>query len=1261
MRRHARTAAGDAILILAEDERSATGPVYLDQVYVERTLEKDLLAELKAPSSRAPIVILGEAGTGKTSLLWRLHRELQMIPTCEIWLVKASVARTLEASFLEEAIEQAQGEAKDPILLLDTVDMLLHSEEDRDRLLALLEVMEERKCRIVMTCRPRENRLLPRNYRSQPRPPLGNYDEDELERAIGAHVQRFYARANIRDPAEHRIKLTQLVAAHHSLREICIHPLTLRMLFVLYAPEEVPSEIDVVSLYDRFWEDRVRTDRRAGMTHPDEGALDLCRAAGALAISMLSEGSISVDLGRAREILREEEVPSKHLDALLGRGVLQMSGDGSVEFFHQTFFEHAAARGLLDTLHGHGLDLLKARVMTRPDDLLTVAVLEQTLLISSAHDAGIRTVADGVFKALLQSKQVTLASAAIVVYAHMPRVSPELSQQAAIAMESSLVADRFIASIASIRRERVRELFVHLGVIWRRAIGERKRWANCEHILDELPRLAARGGADAVLVRSFLDTFGVREAVLGQDPGAAADRSLLVILSALAPHDPHCWDDFVVLCRGLPDRPSNADRLAAVLQAIASQADHLGRSRVAHDLADAIGMDRAPFSGEVERGWGALWAAEWRLCKASIADMLVELRGASGIRFQGMLSGLREHLLVGSQADALAAWDAFCAERDVQRQARWSRTVWQELLGAISNRGAAAAAVGQEIARLLADPSTERLLAMQLGKSMRAALFPDEIAIPLLSDPRVAVPARWLQLNDLGLLLPLAHLRGHKAAMAAMEQLIYSPDAFDPKLHESTIKALVESARFEPAALALFFRLAVVTGDAAALLKIIEAPSDAIATKTLEHSAALEALADRLKNSSKGDDRRLGLRLWLVILNQGFGTHAPSTHDLLQRFARESDARARGWLARLIGESGARENNSDAIAVLLKAARDPDANIRSKSFDGLLRLVRGLSVVDAWVEQILNLALECQTDAGRLRQVGWLVVDLVPQHISLATTLIERLVTAPAVERLGSAGKRELRSKLRSPMRAWMSAASTAARRAMLDLACRIEPDLGCMLIDAASREVFDEVSGQLGGMLADSSVHDRVKRFIGMQLRLRQRRERGAEWPELTQAIAARHGRDLPASCSPQSNVQSTPSASVSTSDQPAREARSVSPPRAPQPSGRGKWTNSPSRALLTQADADDLVKRIEACAAARDSQTRALIIERLPDDIRARVAHAPRLRDHVTGLVETCADFPTGLRALREAVHWFEGDTISMRGIDELLVQLGILSTDE
>lgn len=82
-----------------------------------------------------------------------------------------------------------------------------------------------------------------------------------------------------------------------------------------------------------------------------------------------------------------------------------------------------------------------------------------------------------------------------------------------------------------------------------------------------------------------------------------------------------------------------------------------------------------------------------------------------------------------------------------------------------------------------------------------------------------------------------------------------------------------------------------------------------------------------------------------------------------------------------------------------------------------------------------------------------------------------------------------------------------------------------------------------------------------------------------------------------------------------------------------------------------EDIVRCLEQCHAATTIHTLNALVERLPQQIRVRIVRSSKVRQYLTNIVTTVGRFPGGLRALRDAVGWCEGDSYAFRDLDALL----------
>ena len=113
-----------------------------DGLYVPREQEARLLAGLRDSARSQHVLVLGEAGHGKSSLLWSIHRELEHedswmpLLVSAAWLIdEPGVPSLLTVDKILAALSAAQVSGARTALLLDTADLMLHHEVGRQRVL----------------------------------------------------------------------------------------------------------------------------------------------------------------------------------------------------------------------------------------------------------------------------------------------------------------------------------------------------------------------------------------------------------------------------------------------------------------------------------------------------------------------------------------------------------------------------------------------------------------------------------------------------------------------------------------------------------------------------------------------------------------------------------------------------------------------------------------------------------------------------------------------------------------------------------------------------------------------------------------------------------------------------------------------------------------------------------------------------------------------------------------------------------------------
>ncbi|MFF8971045.1 AAA family ATPase [Streptomyces sp. NPDC014995] len=652
--------------------------VRLEELHVPRSLERRVVTAALGPAGGH--LIAGEPGCGKTTLLWSVHRALREREGVVPLLLKAS--HLIEALHQETATRDTAVPVEDivsavrccvaggqrPVVLIDTLDLLVHSRDGVSAVSRLLRAMKAREVPVVLTCRPGEAVMLrfPTGedgadddagrdavddldgyLRAQYT--LGWYDEEERRIAIGRHAQVFCPDRKYGAGAAARLEADVLGAVYQDLplREVCDNPLYLRLLFDIYAPDPPLQEVDVASLFDRVREMRVERDARPGQAD-DEGAAerDLTATARALARYMLAANTIEYhprDAGDALRRLLPGTASARireDLDELRRRGMLSdVAGTGAVRFFHQTFFEYMAADYLRDA--GRGGDLV-ARMREQPEDLVLAAVAGQ-LVPRATPGTG-----EDLLKPLLDD--VHLADRALELYAQM-RDPGSVAAPARAAMRDApdVALRRFLRVLPGHRHGAGPDRWVaDLETLW--PLTGRRHTLRYE-LFATVRRLAHQHGDAAV---EFCDEEDRLSWWLSLPPAklVGTKDDWLALLRVLLPHDPARTVSWLVEACGPLLAAGINGVVAEAVDLVREEVERITptalRTRVRREalarwerlLEERTGRTRKSLA-QVERAVGRLWSACHADADAERIEVLLTdaLAEADGRAARARLSG----------------------------------------------------------------------------------------------------------------------------------------------------------------------------------------------------------------------------------------------------------------------------------------------------------------------------------------------------------------------------------------------------------------------------------------------------------------------------------------------------------------------------------------------------------------------------------------------------------------------------------------------
>ncbi|SUA46442.1 TIR domain-containing protein [Nocardia africana] len=392
---------------------NATGP----RLYVRRDIQNQVVARLR---EQRLVVVSGAAGAGKTSLLWGVAQELLSDRNSQTFFLRGPMLTErggrrplMTVDRIRNAVRECRKLGVPIFLLIDTGDVLVSDDEGYLTLMDTIDVVAAAGGSTLVASRPTEAKRI--SSAGTERLTLGSYTmtprkfglPSEFDRAVAAHAMAYCRMPG--DTSELAEQISSAAVREQPLGVLAQRPLTLRMLFELYAPGVVPSTIDATELMERFWNDRVFRDRRIWTTAVEENRdSDLTGTAMRIAHQMIRTGVPEV-------VVADIPVPTPadrgrlhaEMEQLCSRGVGQRGEFGTFTFFHQTFFEFAAAKNLL-ARSVSPTTALSRRVRDRPDDAILLAILEQTWICAYRSPDPHRSAADRLMMEVLTASADTL-------------------------------------------------------------------------------------------------------------------------------------------------------------------------------------------------------------------------------------------------------------------------------------------------------------------------------------------------------------------------------------------------------------------------------------------------------------------------------------------------------------------------------------------------------------------------------------------------------------------------------------------------------------------------------------------------------------------------------------------------------------------------------------------------------------------------------------------------------------------------------------
>jgi hypothetical protein len=456
-----------------------------DQLYVRRDLEDEIARALEGRASEAQLILIdGEPGTGKSTILWATQRALKAMHA-DAWLLDAVELSSIfghgeDGTILSELFRtlfrSLVAAGRPPVLLLDTVDVPLNTKGSDNYLTALLTELSIAEVTVIAASRPGEARMLSAH---QPVPlNLFDYNDDEFPAAVSAYARAFVHDGQELTAEQHAQDVLQAAAQGYPIKEICRNPLTLRMLYSIYSPEQINfPDVDIVTLYREFWRRRVEADIRTDSKTAKSADTDLSDCAIRIATAMLVAGAPELARDHLARELQAAGLDRAGLDLLQARGLIKVSRvapDYLAGFFHQTFFEHAAALAILRLAGPAGIPELLRRWADYNGNLFLGAVLERALVLAEYEPLPVQQEGEHVMSELLR-KGASAKPILAYLFVHRRTIPEAVKSEigARVAQGDTLTIERLLAIAANAMRSRRTALIDTLGTILK---SENTRW-----------------------------------------------------------------------------------------------------------------------------------------------------------------------------------------------------------------------------------------------------------------------------------------------------------------------------------------------------------------------------------------------------------------------------------------------------------------------------------------------------------------------------------------------------------------------------------------------------------------------------------------------------------------------------------------------------------------------------------------------------------------------------------------------------------------
>ena len=1088
--------------------------IFLNDLYADRKIEKKILEILN--SDIKFLLIIGEAGYGKTSLLWHLGEILQ--EKIFTYFIKSS--ELLKNKNLgDEILKLIQcGSEKKYVFFLDTLDLLLHNDDDVKFIIKLIKNLTEKNITVIATCRPLEAKKVHKDKIDCEKISLTEFDDDEFAVAVEKYASHYAKRSPNRSVEERKQSLINAVARGLPVEKICRNPLTLRMLFEIYYPHEVSHEINVFLLYQEYWKRRVESDCRVGEQNidnkkqDDEQQKNLNSSTEAIALIMFAEGTPELEENLVEKNIEKLGGRKEDIDILKKRGILHVS-DKNCSFFHQTFFEHSAARGLLTKLKEKSIYILETELTENSDDLFRMPVLEQVLLLAEENltDICVRNLANESLKNLLFSDDILISISGIYVYGLRKKIHPDLSIEIRnLLKKKSSKKEEYIfcfelMKTAQIRLEnRLEDLFGELSIIW-----EYGEWRLKETVLNTLEKLAARK-PDKVF--SFIKCNQIINYISDFLKGTSEEKSiagtaislLLRIFSVLNKFGDEPIKIELLKIYKITFKYCGADDLPArVLFFLSENIENINKD----DLDDVLNCNISNLNCKKTGNWniaiGNLLAKHWDEAELQLNNVIAKIKGLPEFFMLGGFNALAL-LIARSNSDQINyIFRLFLLETDDKFIYAW-RITWERLLSKkieildknIINE------LYECIVRTFSDygsknnPAIAKHSLVLQDALINAKLNKSELH-KLLSNSNINDLSLWTSSDYFGRLLIDAFISELPVTKTIIEKYLKNEIHIDKTLSNIMNSLLADRVEYCEIALEAFIKILLIEKDHVRLYRLLNSFSSPFSVSN--YIDDIKSLYINLFQSRSTKERSDGYRIWIWLLKNKL-INRPTIDDLNKFLTIEKDRNCLSVVVQSIEFVDNFYNNEEKLFRLVTPLINPNTHIELRK-NSLIALIKCFKenrshINEKNIFQLKNILIQLPIIIEAIYETGYIIETLASHDGFLASDFFLNLMTVINSQTLGNKALKLLDHRWRKPVQILFKSLPFQRQEYFLNEVKNLNSQMIRLVINSVY-DINDQTNLILINWLS-TEIDDEVKNLIRNKNYYHARHRGDKEWLEL-------------------------------------------------------------------------------------------------------------------------------------------------------------------